>query len=55
METAQTAQTAKAPVSKKSDVDSFIERKLNVLNAKGTGKASRSMARIIEKNKGGMN
>lgn len=51
----ETAQKAQKPVSKKSDVDAFIERKLNVLNAKGTGKASRSMARIIEKNKGGMN
>ncbi len=51
----ETVQKTKKPVSKKSDVDSFIERKLNVLNAKGTGKASRSMARIIEKNKGGMN
>ena len=51
----ETVQKTKKQVSKKSDVDSFIERKLNVLNAKGTGKASRSMARIIEKNKGGMN
>lgn len=38
---------------KVDDTARFIERKLNILNAKNTAKAQKAMARIIANNKGG--
>lgn len=50
------ATETKATETKTAKVDetaSFIERKLNILNAKNTAKAQKAMARIIANNKGG--
>ncbi len=53
----ETKATEKATekVNDSSTTEAFIERKLNILNAKGTAKAQRAMARIIANNQGGNN
>lgn len=49
----ETKATEKATV-KVDETARFIERKLNILNAKNTAKAQKAMARIIANNKGGV-
>lgn len=40
-------------MTKKTDTNAFIKRKLSALNAYGGYKAEKAMNRIIAKNKGG--
>ncbi len=52
---AETKATETKATAKVDTTASFIERKLNLLNAKNTAKAQKAMARIIANNKGGKN
>lgn len=48
----ETKETKTVKATDKDETAKFIERKLNVLNAKGTAKAQKAMSRIVAKNGG---